>query len=160
MDAEISIYHSLIFRRQISDPALHVHCTTSIAYTSRIDASGSEVNMLSRVVKFANSNRLAKFEKIKTPFRNIWRIQYTARVRKKGKPRFGLLFLKNYQRKDTSGSYFIESCNSARISSMTTAGILNPFRTKTPKYLFPRGNEPLLHHQIGNRNFFIFITNQ
>ena len=30
----------------------------------------------------------------------------------------------------------------------------NPFRTKTPKYLFPRGNEPLLHHQIGNRNFF------
>ena len=23
-----------------------------------------------------------------------------------------------------------------------------------------RGNEPLLYHQIGNRNFFIFITNQ
>ena len=36
----------------------------------------------------------------------------------------------------------------------------NPFRTKTPKYLFPRGNKPLLYHQIGNRNFFIFITNQ
>ena len=37
---------------------------------------------------------------------------------------------------------------------------INPFRTKTPKYLFPRGNEPLLYHQIGNRHFFIFITNQ
>ena len=37
---------------------------------------------------------------------------------------------------------------------------INPFRTKTPKYLFPRGNKPLLYHQIGNRNFFIFITNQ
>ena len=37
---------------------------------------------------------------------------------------------------------------------------LNPFRTKNPKYLFPRGNEPLLYHQIGNRNFFLFITNQ
>ena len=37
---------------------------------------------------------------------------------------------------------------------------LNPFRTKTLKYLFPRGNEPLLYHQIGNINFFIFITNQ
>ena len=38
--------------------------------------------------------------------------------------------------------------------------LFNPFRTKTPKYLFPRGNKPLLYHQIGNRNFFIFITNQ
>ena len=37
---------------------------------------------------------------------------------------------------------------------------INPFRTKTPKYLFPRGNEPLLYHQIGNRNFFIFIANK
>ena len=41
----------------------------------------------------------------------------------------------------------------------------NPFRMKTPKYLFPRGNEPLLYepllyHQIGIINFFIFITNQ
>ena len=36
----------------------------------------------------------------------------------------------------------------------------NPFRMKTPKYLFPRGNKPLLYHQIGNINFFIFITNQ
>ena len=35
-----------------------------------------------------------------------------------------------------------------------------PFRMKTLKYLFPRGNEPLLYHQIGNRNIFIFITNQ
>ena len=34
------------------------------------------------------------------------------------------------------------------------------FRTKTPKYLFPRRIKPLLYHQIGNRNFFIFITNQ
>ena len=31
----------------------------------------------------------------------------------------------------------------------------NPFRMKTPKYLFQRGNKPLLYHQIGNRNFFI-----
>ena len=36
----------------------------------------------------------------------------------------------------------------------------NPFRTKTPKYLFPREKEPLLYYQIGNINFFIFITNQ
>ena len=35
---------------------------------------------------------------------------------------------------------------------------INPFRMKTPIYLFPRGNKPLLYHQIGNRNFFIFIT--
>ena len=27
---------------------------------------------------------------------------------------------------------------------------LNPFRTKTPKYLFPRENKSLLYHQIGN----------
>ena len=27
----------------------------------------------------------------------------------------------------------------------------NPFRTEDPKYLFPRGNQPLLYHQIGNR---------
>ena len=38
--------------------------------------------------------------------------------------------------------------------------IINPFRTKTTEYLFPRGNKPLLYHQIGIRNFFIFITNQ
>ena len=31
---------------------------------------------------------------------------------------------------------------------------------RTPKYLFPRGNKPLFHLQIGNTNFFIFITNQ
>ena len=45
----------------------------------------------------------------------------------------------------------------------TLAGNLlavNPFRTKTPKYIFPRGNKRLLYDQIGNRNFFIFITNQ
>ena len=28
----------------------------------------------------------------------------------------------------------------------------NPFRTKTPKHFFQRGNKPLLYHQIGNRN--------
>ena len=39
-------------------------------------------------------------------------------------------------------------------------GSFNPFRRKTPKYLFPRGNEPLLYHQIGNRFFYIFITDQ
>ena len=33
---------------------------------------------------------------------------------------------------------------------------VNPFRTKPPKYLFPRGNKPLLYHQIGNRNFLYF----
>ena len=37
---------------------------------------------------------------------------------------------------------------------------VNPFRTKTPKYLFPRGNKPLFYHQIGNTNFVLFITNQ
>ena len=37
---------------------------------------------------------------------------------------------------------------------------LNPLRKKTPKYLFPRGNEPLLYHQIGNKIVFIFITKQ
>ena len=35
--------------------------------------------------------------------------------------------------------------------------LFNPFRTKTPKYLFSRGNTPLLYHQIGNRNFLINI---
>ena len=46
------------------------------------------------------------------------------------------------------------------LSFTCTCWSIYPFRTKTPKYLFPRGNEPLLYHQIGNRNFFIFITNQ
>ena len=35
-----------------------------------------------------------------------------------------------------------------------------PIQNEDPKYLFPRGNQPLLYHQIGNINFFIFITNQ
>ena len=35
-----------------------------------------------------------------------------------------------------------------------------PIQNEDPKYLFPRGNKPLLYHQIGNINFFIFITNQ
>ena len=35
-----------------------------------------------------------------------------------------------------------------------------PIQNEDPIYLFPRGNKPLLYHQIGNRNFFIFITNQ
>ena len=34
---------------------------------------------------------------------------------------------------------------------------INPFRTKTPKYIFSSGNKPLLYHQIGNINFFTFI---
>ena len=38
--------------------------------------------------------------------------------------------------------------------------VINPFRTKTPKYLLPRENEPLLYYQIGNKNFFIFITSK
>ena len=66
-------YHSLIC-------TCTVYCTTSIAYiyTSRIlplGRSGSEVNLFSRVVEFANSTRLVKFAKIKPPW-NIWRIQY------------------------------------------------------------------------------------
>ena len=32
--------------------------------------------------------------------------------------------------------------------------------SEDPKYLFPRENQSLLHHQIGNIDFFIFITNQ
>ena len=43
---------------------------------------------------------------------------------------------------------------------LSWTSVFNPLRTETPKYLFPRGNKPLLYHQIGNRNFFIFITNQ
>ena len=31
---------------------------------------------------------------------------------------------------------------------------------KKKKKIFPRGNNPLVYHQIGNTNFFIFITNQ
>ena len=61
-------YHSLIC-------TCTVYCTTSIVYnvyTSCILASGSEVNLFSRVIEFANSTRLAKFAKIKPP-RNIWR---------------------------------------------------------------------------------------
>ena len=50
--------------------------------------------------------------------------------------------------------------NTRRRWSKRNGYVFNPFRTKTPKYLFPRGNKPLLYHQIGNRNFFIFITNQ
>ena len=37
---------------------------------------------------------------------------------------------------------------------------INPFRMKTPNYLFFRGKKTLFYHQIGNTNFFIFITNQ
>ena len=37
---------------------------------------------------------------------------------------------------------------------------IKPIQNEDPKYLFPRGNQPLLYHQIGNINFFIFITNQ
>ena len=36
----------------------------------------------------------------------------------------------------------------------------NPLRTKTTLYLLLRGNKSLSYHQIGNRNFFIFITIQ
>ena len=37
---------------------------------------------------------------------------------------------------------------------------LNPLRTKTTLYLLLQGNKSLLYHQIGNINFFIFITIQ
>ena len=50
--------------------------------------------------------------------------------------------------------------NFCKLHHIQTSHPINPFRMKTPKYFFPRGNEPLLYHQIGNRNFFIFITNQ
>ena len=64
-------YHSLICM-------CTMYCTILVLrmYTSRILASGSEVNLFLRVVEFANSTRLAKFAKIK-PSRNIWRIQYS-----------------------------------------------------------------------------------
>ena len=45
-------------------------------------------------------------------------------------------------------------------SNLNADWFLIPFRTKTPTCFFPRGNKPLLYHQIGNRNVFIFITNQ
>ena len=35
---------------------------------------------------------------------------------------------------------------------------LNPFRMKTPKYSFPRGNEPLLYHQIGKKKKSLQIS--
>ena len=42
--------------------------------------------------------------------------------------------------------------------------IISPFLCRNwviSKYLFSRGkNNPLFYHQIGNTNFFIFITNQ
>ena len=44
--------------------------------------------------------------------------------------------------------------------SVTWQMLLNPLRTKTTLYLLLQGNKSLLYHQIGNRNFFIFITIQ
>ena len=49
------------------------------------------------------------------------------------------------------------SNNSSTIYSVVSFGMMlfiNPFRTTTPKYLFPRGSKPLLYHQIGNINVF------
>ena len=40
----VAIIHSFSEGKS-SNPALHMHCTTSIAYTSRIHALGSEVNI-------------------------------------------------------------------------------------------------------------------
>ena len=79
MDAEISTYHSLIFRRQNWRSCLaRALCTVLLVlrvHIRRIYASGSEV-IFSRVVKFANNTRHAKFAKITPPPRNICRIQY------------------------------------------------------------------------------------
>ena len=67
MDREISIIHSFLelkAKLAILPCTCTMYCTTSIAYTSRIYASGSEVIFMC-VVKFANSTQLAKFAKIK-----------------------------------------------------------------------------------------------
>ena len=57
---------------------------------------------------------------------------------------------------------FAVKWNSMSVSAVheRSPDLINPFRMKAPKYLFPRGNKPLLYHQIGNRNLFVFITNQ
>ena len=47
----------------------------------------------------------------------------------------------------------------ARTLHQNSKCTINTFRMKTQQYLFPRGNKPLLYHQIGNKYFFIFITN-
>ena len=53
-------------------------------------------------------------------------------------------------------------CDDHKVSLMCAVELaylymcLTLFRTKTPKYLFPRGNKPLLYHQIGNKNFYIY----
>ena len=57
---------------------------------------------------------------------------------------------------------------STHISHSTCLGVRNVLHLhvlthsewRPQKYIFPRGNKPLLYHQIGNTNFFIFITNQ
>ena len=53
--------------------------------------------------------------------------------------------------------------NSALFIAVTVMEDLYQSANKTCKtqniYLFPRGNEPLLYHQIGSRYFFIFNTN-
>ena len=62
-----------------------------------------------------------------------------------------------YKLKANVGYFFF--LNWKVLSSKTFTVLFNPFRMKTPKYLFLIGNKPLLYHQIGNTNFF-FFTNQ
>ena len=48
------------------------------------------------------------------------------------------------------------STENAADSPQPVSSALNPIQNEEPKYLFSRGNQPLLYHQIGNISFFIF----
>ena len=56
--------------------------------------------------------------------------------------------------------YIIEFIATVKCSTLYFLSVVSPIQNEDPKYLFPRGNKPLLYHQIGNINFFIFIINQ
>ena len=59
--------------------------------------------------------------------------------------------------------FFLKKQNKTCVLLLVIYTCVNPFRTKTPKYLFLRGGGgggDQFYHQIGNTNFFIFITNQ
>ena len=68
-------------------------------------------------------------------------------------------------KKNEQKSYIISLSKQYSIVTTLTSFVAIEEREKVhivcdPKYLFQRGNKPLLYHQIGNINFFIFITNQ
>ena len=77
---------------------------------------------------------------------------------------FSMLFLypslSKVQKHESGYMYKVKYLKMVQNNLEWVGPILNPFRTKTPKYLFLRGNKPLLYHQIGNRHYFIFIKNQ